>query len=153
MPAPEEARRLAEKKSLIACERSRPDIARERLNFMIARRFENPESLVFLDESGTEMNITGRYGRAPAVERCNFAAAHGHWKTTTMISAMRASGVIKEATLLIDGAMNGATFLGYIRRCQAPTLRAGRAFRAVTARGCANYFRAAGHGTYKCKML
>jgi len=123
--APEEARRLAKKKSLIARERLRPDVARGRLNFTLARRFVNPQRFVFLDESGAKTNMTRLYGRAPVGERCNFSAAHGHWKTTTMISAMRIEGVIREATLPLDGPMNAATFLGYVERCLAPSLRAG----------------------------
>jgi len=42
-----------------------------------------------------------------------------------MISAIRCTGVIEEATLLIDGPMNSATFLGYVERCLAPALSAG----------------------------
>jgi len=57
--------------------------------------------------------------------RCNFHTPHGHWKTTTMISALRIDGVIKEATMLFDGPMNAATFLGWVERCLAPSLRAG----------------------------
>jgi len=100
-------------------------VARGRLNFTLARRFVNPQRFVFLDESGAKTNMTRLYGRAPVGERCNFSAAHGHWKTTTMISAMRIEGVIREATLLLDGPMNAATFLGYVERCLAPSLRAG----------------------------
>ncbi len=40
-------------------------------------------------------------------------------------SAMRIEGVIGEATLLIEGAMNSMVFRGYIERMPAPTLRAG----------------------------
>lgn len=69
--------------------------------------------------------MTRLYGRAPIGERCNFAHAHGHWKTTTLISALRVDGVIEPATQLIDGPMNAATFVGYVERCLAPSLRAG----------------------------
>ncbi|QKK08976.1 MAG: IS630 family transposase [Planctomycetota bacterium] len=96
-----------------------------RRNFVIARRFVEPERLVFLDESGAKTNMTRLYGRAPVGQRCNFHTAHGHWKTTTMISAIRAGGVVRDATLLLDGPMNAATFLGYVERCLAPSLHAG----------------------------
>ena len=42
-----------------------------------------------------------------------------------MLSAIRAEGVIHDATLVIDGAMNGPTFLGYVEQCLAPSLRPG----------------------------
>ena len=125
MPAAEEAGSVAQKKSLIAREQRRPDVVERRRNFMIARRFVEPERLVFLDESGAKTNMTRLYGRAPVGERCNFFNPHGHWKTTTMVSAIRRSGVIAPATLLLDGPMNAPTFLGYVERCLAPALRAG----------------------------
>jgi len=69
--------------------------------------------------------MTRLYGRAPIGERCRFYGAHGHWKTTTMVSAIRRIGVIVPATLLLDGPMNAATFLGYVEECLAPALRPG----------------------------
>jgi transposase len=82
------------------------------------------ERFVFLDESGAKTNMTRRYGWADRGERCHFAVPHGHWETTTMVSAIRADGVIEEATLVLDGPMNGATFRGYVERMLAPALRA-----------------------------
>ncbi|MBZ0172574.1 MAG: transposase, partial [Phycisphaerales bacterium] len=110
---------------MIAREQRRPDVVRRRRNFVIARRFVEPDRLVFLDESGAKTNMTRRYGRAPVGERCNFYTVHGHWKTTTMVSAIRRTGVIAPATLLLDGPMNAATFLGYVERCLSPALRPG----------------------------
>ena len=43
----------------------------------------------------------------------------------TMLSAIRAEGVIKDATVLVDGPMDGPMFLAYVEQCLAPTLRAG----------------------------
>jgi transposase len=110
---------------LIAREQRRPDVQERRRNFIIARRFVDPARFVFLDESGAKTNMTRLYGRSAVGERCNFHNAHGHWRTTTMLSALRVDGVIPEATLLVDGAMNAATFLGYVERCLAPALRPG----------------------------
>jgi transposase len=125
VPAAPEARDLVEKKSLIPREQHRPDIVEKRLNFRIARRFVPIDRLVFLDESGAKTNMTRLYGRSRVGDRCNFALAHGHWKTTTMISALRVDGVIEPATMLFDGPMNAPTFVGYVECCLAPSLRSG----------------------------
>jgi len=69
--------------------------------------------------------MTRLYGRSPVGERCRFHTPHGHWRTTTMISALRVDGVIRDATLLLEGTMNAATFLGYVKECLAPSLRRG----------------------------
>ena len=43
----------------------------------------------------------------------------------TMLGAIRLDGVIPDATVLLDGPMNSATFLAYTRQCLAPSLRPG----------------------------
>ena len=43
----------------------------------------------------------------------------------TMLSAIRLGGVIQDATGVVDGSMDAATFLAYTQQCLAPSLRAG----------------------------
>lgn len=69
--------------------------------------------------------MTRLYGRAPKGERCVDHTPCGHWKTMTMLSAIRVEGVIQDATVLVDGAMDGSTFLAYTEHCLAPSLRPG----------------------------
>lgn len=80
---------------------------------------------MFLDESGAQSNMTRLYGRSPVGQRCNDHAPHGHWKTTTMLSAIRLDGVIEPATVIVDGPMNTDTFEAYARHWLAPSLRPG----------------------------
>lgn len=42
-----------------------------------------------------------------------------------MLSAIRASGVVEEATIITDQPMNASVFAGYVEHCLAPSLRAG----------------------------
>jgi transposase len=114
-----------QKKSLIPAEQQRPDVAARRHNFAIARRFVPAASLVFLDESAAQSNMTRRYGRAPGGERCFDRTPHGHWKTTTLLSALRLEGVVEQATVMIDGTINAQTFTLYTQQCLAPSLRPG----------------------------
>ena len=48
---------------------------------------------------------------------------HGHWKTLTLVAALRINGLT--APYVIDGAMDGPSFLAYVERILAPTLRKG----------------------------
>ena len=48
---------------------------------------------------------------------------HGHWSTATFIAALRHDRLT--APLLIDGPMEGAMFLAYVRNILAPELRCG----------------------------
>jgi len=110
---------------LITREQQRPDVVRRRRNFAIAQRFVEPERFVFLNESSAKTNMTRLFGRAKVEMRCNFVNAHGHWKTTTMIRALRRDSVIEKATLLLDGPMDAATFCSWVERCLTLALRRG----------------------------
>jgi transposase len=62
-------------------------------------------------------------GRAPRGERLRAGVPHGHWRTTTFVAGLRLSGI--DAPMLIDGAINGESFLAYVRQVLVPTLRPG----------------------------
>ena len=61
-----------------------------------------------------------QHGAAPRGERCCIAVPHGHYKTTTVTAALRASGSL--AVYLMDGATNGARFLSYVTDVLVPAL-------------------------------
>ena len=82
-----------------------------------------PEKLVFLDETWAKTNMTRTRGRALCGERLVARVPHGHWKTTTFLAALRVSGLT--APLVVDGAINGEIFLGYVEQHLVPTLRPG----------------------------
>lgn len=48
---------------------------------------------------------------------------HGHWQTTTFTAGLRIDGMV--APWLLDGAMDGAAFLVYVRRVLVPALKPG----------------------------
>jgi transposase len=50
-------------------------------------------------------------------------APHGHWKTTTLVVALRERGLT--APMVLDGAMNGKAFLAYVQQVLVPTLQPG----------------------------
>jgi len=78
---------------------------------------------VFLDETWATTNMARRYGRAPRGQRVLDAVPHGHWRTTTVIAALRAEGIV--APLVLDGAIDGPAFLAYVGQFLAPALRPG----------------------------
>ena len=78
---------------------------------------------MFLDETWAATNMARRYGRAPRGQRVLDAVPHGHWRTTTVIAALRAEGVV--APLVFDGAIDGQSFLAYAEQFLAPALRPG----------------------------
>ncbi len=81
------------------------------------------DRFVFLDETGASTNMVRRYGWGVRGERLIAAAPHGHWRTTTFVAGLRASGVI--APFVLDGPMTGEAFRAYVRQVLAPELEAG----------------------------
>ena len=67
--------------------------------------------------------MTRLYGRAPCGKRLVEAVPHGHWKTSTVIGALRCDGLT--ATGVFDGPINGELFLAYVEQVLVPTLRPG----------------------------
>ena len=78
-------------------------------------------TLVFLDETGASTNMTSARGRAPQGAGCIAAVPHGHWKTTTVIVGLRDHDIL--APMVLDGPMDGPTFLAYVPQCVGPTLK------------------------------
>jgi len=78
---------------------------------------------VFLDETGLNTQMVRRYGRAPTTRRCLDRVPHGHWRTATLLAALRHDRLT--APLLIDGPLDGAMFLAYVKECLGPTLQPG----------------------------
>jgi transposase len=60
-------------------------------------------------------------GWAPKGERCRAAIPHAHWKTTTFVSGFTLAGFV--APMLLDGPMDGESFLAWVEQMLAPTLR------------------------------
>ena len=56
-------------------------------------------------------------------QRCRIAVPHGHYKTTTVTAALRASGPF--AVELMDGATNGVRFRAYVADVLVPALKPG----------------------------
>jgi transposase len=110
----------AQKKSLHAAEQQRPDVAAARELWRDRQPDLDPDRLVFIDETWATTNMTRRYGRAPCGQRLVAPVPHGHWKTSTFVAGLRATGLT--APLVVDGAMNGDIFCAYVEQVLAPTL-------------------------------
>ena len=98
---------------------------------MVARRtlwraaqpFIDPDSLVFLDETGVNTKMARLHGWAPVGERCHDSVPFGHWKSMTFIAGLRLSGLT--APWVLDGPMDGDAFRTYVHHVLAPTLKRG----------------------------
>ena len=79
--------------------------------------------LVFLDETWATTNMTRTRGRALRGQRLIGVVPHGHWQTTTFLCGLRHDGLV--APLVLDGAIDGPSFLAWVEQFLAPTLAPG----------------------------
>jgi DDE superfamily endonuclease len=111
----------ASKKSLYAAEQQRADVARARRRWIREQGLLNPARLVFIDETATSTNMVRLRGRCARGMRLVGYAPHGHWKTITFVAGLRHDRMV--APFVLDGPMNGPTFVEYVKQCLVPTLR------------------------------
>jgi transposase len=83
----------------------------------------DPARLVFLDETWAKTNMTRRHGRCARGQRLVAKVPHGRWRTLTFLAALRSDRIA--APCVIDGPINGESFLAYVEQMLAPTLKPG----------------------------
>lgn len=109
------------KKDLHAAEQDRPDVRHKRAVFCGRSAGIDPARFVFLDETGAHTALTRLYGRGQRGQRVRGSVPEGHWRTTTLVSAIRQEGVV--AALVYEGATDEAAFLTFVRQVLVPALR------------------------------
>src|SRR5277367_4404962 len=113
----------ASKKSLYASEQDRPDVARRRTQWKKYQGRLDPARLVFIDETWAKTNMTRTHGRSARGQRLLAKAPFGHWRTLTFLAALRSDRI--DAPCVIDGPINGESFLAYVEQVLVPALKPG----------------------------
>jgi len=113
----------SKKKSLHAAEQDRPDVKAQRIAWREKTAELDARRLVFIDESGAKTNMTRLYGRSFNGQRVVDAAPHGHWCTTTMLSAIRVDG--SKAPMVIEGPTDADVFEAYVGQVLVQSLGPG----------------------------
>ena len=67
--------------------------------------------------------MTRLRGRAPRGQRLVHKVPHGHWKTSTLISALGFTGI--RCSAVLDGAVNRDAFDAFVEQILAPELKPG----------------------------
>lgn len=114
------------KKQVHASEQKREDVAQARKEWKEKQEnhVELPvDKLVFLDESGVNIDMVRRYGRAKNKNRVNDYAPVNTPKKTTLVSSLRLDGT--QAYEFFQGSLNGKNFLSYVKNTLIPTLKKG----------------------------
>ena len=116
-------RNSASKKSVVAGERDRPDVARRRSQWTKYQDRVDAGRLVFIDETWTRTDMAPLRGWAPRGTRLVAKVPHGRWKTMTFLAALRHDRI--DAPWFIEGPIDGESFRLYVKEVLLPTLRSG----------------------------
>lgn len=84
----------------------------------IAQR--DPATLIFVDETGSNLAMTRRYGRAKRGQRVTGRVPRNPGPNVTLLAAMDQAGLLGELT--ITGAVDGDAFAVYVTRILVPQL-------------------------------
>ena len=98
-------------------------MARKRLRWKTHQGRFDPARLIFIDETWAKTNMTRLRGWAPRGYKLLAKVPQGHWKTLTFLAALRCDRI--NAPCVIDGPINGESFLAYVEQVLVPTLKAG----------------------------
>ena len=83
----------------------------------------DPAKLVFIDETGASTNLARKRGRCRRGRRLRAGFPHGHYKTITLVAALRLRGV--SATKVFDRPITAQLFEQWVEKCFVPTLGRG----------------------------
>jgi len=98
-------------------------IARRRAQWKKYQGRLDPRRLVFIDETWAKTNMTPIRGWAPRGQKLVARAPFGHWRTLTLLAALRHDRI--DASCVLDGAINGQSFAAWVEQCLVPTLAPG----------------------------
>lgn len=106
-----------------ASERERPDVVVKRKIWVEFAKQQDASRLVFLDESGINIDMSRRYGRSIGKERVVDHVPLNTPKTTTIISSVRLDGTT--VPTVFSGSITGERFKKYLKDYLCPTLCSG----------------------------
>lgn len=82
------------------------------------------EHMIFVDETGSHIDMARAYAWAPRGRRAYAAKPRNRGQAVTLLGAMGVNGLV--ATMTVTGGTDGAVFRSYVEQVLAPQLRPGQ---------------------------
>ena len=113
----------ASTETLFAAQQDRADVARKRQRWKAWQHRLDPKRLVFIDKTWAKTDMTRVRGWAPRGPKLVAKVPHGKWRTLTFLAALRSDRI--DAPCVLDGPINGRSFLAWVQQSLVPTLTPG----------------------------
>jgi transposase len=98
-------------------------VARRRRQWKAYQGRLDPARLVFIDETWAKTNMTRLRGWAPRGRKLLAKVPQARWRTLTFLAALRCNRI--DAPCVIDGPIDGKSFLAYVEHFLVPALKPG----------------------------
>jgi hypothetical protein len=102
----------------VAQEQERPDVKAKREDFIDSVNDINPETLIFIDESGANLGMITDYARAEGGERAKMPKPFNAGEKFSIIGAIALTGIV--AMMYIASAVNTAIFKTFVAKLLTP---------------------------------
>ena len=113
----------SKKKTVHATERDAPPVLLARQHYRTQLAPYQFRRLIFVDESGCNIAMTRRYGRARRGMRVHDSVPKNFGRNVTILGALSCTGLV--AVMSVEGATDAAVFRAYVEQVLVPTLAAG----------------------------
>lgn len=113
----------SKKKTVHATERDAPHVLLARQHYRTQLAPYQFRRLIFVDESGCNIAMTRRYGRARRGMRVHDSVPKNFGRNVTILGALSCTGLV--AVMSVEGATDAAVFRAYVEQVLVPTLAAG----------------------------
>ena len=123
VPRAEAAAAADQKKDHHASELDEPEVALKRARYQALIVAWALSRLKFVDETGVNLTLTRRYGRAAPGLRVREGVPRRYIKHVTLVAAVGLAGLVAPMTL--DGAMDAEAFVEWVEQVLAPCLSTG----------------------------
>ncbi|NEX59621.1 IS630 family transposase [Noviherbaspirillum galbum] len=123
MPGPAGNGIAPKKKAVHACERDTTRVCQERRRYYKTIAGCSVKKLKFIDETGVNLKMTRRFGRARPGTRVHDATPKNYGHNVTIIGCLSCYAL--DAVMTVEGATDAAVFRAYVSKVLAPTLRRG----------------------------
>jgi transposase len=107
----------------LASERDRPDVQQRRRDYLSAIETAAAARLVFVDETGTHVEMTRLYSRSLVGQRAYGKVSRRHRVNLTVIGAIALDGV--RALMAHEGGTTREAFLHFVTHALVPSLKKG----------------------------
>lgn len=111
------------KKTVHASERDAPHVLLARQHYRTQLAPYQYRRLIFVDESGCNIAMTRRYGRARPGMRVHDSVPKNFGRNVTILGALSCTGL--NAVMSVEGTTDTAVFRAYVEQVLVPTLAAG----------------------------